>query len=67
MSLIILLTLVPLFHALIFPQIFGDTCFSLSTVEEALDLATQWHPTPVLLPGNSHGWRSLVGFSPWRH
>ena len=21
----------------------------------------QWHPTPVLLPGNSHGWRSLVG------
>ena len=25
----------------------------------------QWHPTPVLLPGNSHGWRSLVGCSPW--
>ena len=25
----------------------------------------QWHPTPVLLPGKSHGWRSLVGFSPW--
>ena len=23
----------------------------------------QWHPTPVLLPGKSHGWRSLVGFS----
>ena len=21
----------------------------------------QWHPTPVLLPGKSHGWRSLVG------
>ena len=20
----------------------------------------QWHPTPVLLPGKSHGWRSLV-------
>ena len=26
----------------------------------------RWHPTPVLLPGKSHGWRSLVGCSPWR-
>ena len=26
-----------------------------------------WHPTPVLLPGKSHGWRSLVGWSPWGH
>ena len=25
----------------------------------------QWHPTPVLLPGKSHGWSSLVGCSPW--
>ena len=25
----------------------------------------QWHPTPVLLPGQSHGQRSLVGCSPW--
>ena len=25
----------------------------------------RWHPTPVLLPGKSHGWRSLVGSSPW--
>jgi len=25
----------------------------------------QWQPTPVLLPGKSHGWRSLVGYSPW--
>ena len=25
----------------------------------------QWHPTPVLLPGKSRGWRSLVGRSPW--
>ena len=24
-----------------------------------------WHPTPVLLPGKSHGWRSLIGCSPW--
>ena len=25
----------------------------------------QWHPTPVLLPGKSPGWRGLVGCSPW--
>ena len=25
----------------------------------------RWHPTPVLLPGKSHGQRSLVGCSPW--
>ena len=25
----------------------------------------QWHPTPVLLPGKSHGRISLVGYSPW--
>ena len=24
-----------------------------------------WNPTPVLLPRKSHGWRSLVGCSPW--
>ena len=28
----------------------------------------QWQATPVLLPRKSHGWRSLVGYSPWgRH
>ena len=26
-----------------------------------------WHLTPVLLPGKSHGRRSLVGCSPWGH
>ena len=25
----------------------------------------QWHPTPVLSPGKSRGWRSLVGCGPW--
>jgi len=28
-------------------------------VEEAMA------PTPILLPGKSHGWRSLMGCSPW--
>ena len=27
----------------------------------------KWQPTPVLLPGKSHGWRSLIGYSPWCH
>ena len=26
-----------------------------------------WQPTPVLLPGESHGQRSLAGYSPWGH
>ena len=25
----------------------------------------KWQPTPVFLPGKSHGQRSLVGYSPW--
>ena len=29
------------------------------------DWRRQWQPTPVLLPGKSHGQRSLVGCSPW--
>ena len=24
----------------------------------------KWQPTPLLLPGKSHGWRSLAGYSP---
>ena len=25
----------------------------------------EWQPTPVFLPGKSHGQRSLAGYSPW--
>ena len=28
-------------------------------------MTLQWQATPVLLPRKSHGWRSLVGYSPW--
>ena len=28
-------------------------------------LRRKWQPTPVLLPGKSHGLRSLVSYSPW--
>ena len=27
----------------------------------------KWQPTPISLPGKSHGQRSLVGYSPWGH
>ena len=27
----------------------------------------KWQPTPVFLPGKSHGLRNLVGYSPWGH
>ena len=27
----------------------------------------EWHLTPVFLPGESLGQRSLVGYSPWGH
>ena len=27
----------------------------------------KWQPTPVFLPGKSHGQRSLEGYSPWGH
>ena len=25
----------------------------------------KWQPTPVFLPGQFHGWRNPVGYSPW--
>jgi len=32
-----------------------------------IPLRRKWQPTPVCLPGESHGQRSLVGYSPWGH
>ena len=46
-------------------QTFVDKVMSL--LFNMLSRRRQWHPTPVLLPGKSHGWRSLVGCSPWGH
>ena len=25
----------------------------------------KWQPIPIFLPGKSHGWRNLAGYSPW--
>ena len=46
-----------------FWQLYGGDNGDL--LQEGLFWRRQWHPTPVLLLGKSHGWRSLVGFSPW--
>ena len=32
---------------------------------EKIPWRRRWQPTPVLLPGESHGWKSLVGYNPW--
>ena len=42
--------------------IFSNTCYFLFLFDYR---RRQWHPTPVLLPEKSHGWRSLEGCSPW--
>ena len=39
--------------------------FAVSIAPTALWWRRPWQPTPVLLPGKSHGWRILVGCSPW--
>ena len=37
--------------------------FNGSPIEDLL--GGLWQSTPALLPGKSHGWRSLIGYSPW--
>ena len=34
-------------------------------MKKLLKICCYPHHTPVLMPGKSHGWRSLVGCSPW--
>ena len=47
-------------------RLFSSSLLSAIRVVSSVYLRRrQWHPTPVLLPGRSHGWRSLVGCSPW--
>ena len=43
----------------------GKLSFTRENVRGTLKSTRQWHPTPVLWPGKSHGRRSLVGCSPW--
>ena len=52
-------------------HLYVTVSFHSNWVTQPLTLPTsparrrQWHPTPVLLPGKSHGWGSLEGCSPW--
>ena len=48
----------------IISQFFKKVSFDISSLLFSFQ-GRQWHPTPVLLPGKSHGWRSLVVCSPW--
>ena len=54
------MTLFPLF-----PHLFSMIDGTRFTWVYILKRRRQWHPTPVLLPGKSHGQSSLVGSSPW--
>ena len=49
----------------ILPPLFFIADFWLQALALYKPLDCSWHPTPVLLPGKSHGQRSLVGCSPW--
>ena len=42
-----------------------DKCVMTFSHHYSIIRRRQWQPTPVLLPGKSHGRRSLVGCSPW--
>ena len=65
-------------HSLLHQNVFSSVLFNHSVVSDSLwphelqharppcpSWGRWWQPTPVLLPGKSHGRRSLVGCSPW--
>ena len=59
-----------LYQICVFQVLFPSLCFRRIGVcnfneVQVLFQRRQRHPTPVLSPGESHGWRSLVGCSPW--
>ena len=39
----------------------------MKDIHTKVDKVVAWEPTPIFLPGESHGQRSLVGYSPWIH
>ena len=45
----------------------GDAGSISGSGRSAISWRRKWQPTPVFLPGKSHGQRSLVGCSPWGH
>ena len=51
-------------HPLLFPPSIFSSIRVFSNESALCIWRRQWQPTPVLLPGKSHGWRSLEGCSP---
>ena len=48
------------------PSVHREMIITVTLVNTHLiDWRRQWHPTPVLLSGKPHRWRSLVGCRPW--
>ena len=43
----------------------GDSGGSFSPQVRKIPWRRAWQPTPVFLPGESQGWKSLEGYSPW--
>ena len=43
----------------------GDMRFGLDPWVGKIPWRRKWQPTPVFVPGESHGQRSLVSSSPW--
>ena len=48
-------------------QYIKDDCKNKSNKKQIKEIASSLQPTPVFLPGESQGQRSLVGYSPWGH
>ena len=44
-----------------------DSMLGFASLQSSLSRRRKWQPTPVLLPGQLHGWRNLVGYSLWGH
>ena len=49
------------------PANVGDARDAGSIPRSGRSLEEDWQPTPVFLPGESHGQRTLVGYSPLGH
>ena len=48
-------------------ECFACVLFRIFMVSHITFWRRKWQPTPVFLPGESHGQRSLMGCSPWGH
>ena len=43
----------------------GHDCATSLSLSTFMHWRRKWQPTPVFVPGESHGRRNLVGYSPW--